>query len=55
MVDNGHGGAGVDKGTGIRGLVDRADALGGTVELTSADGRGTRLRALLPISAEAAP
>jgi signal transduction histidine kinase len=50
VADDGRGGASVEKGTGIRGLVDRVDALGGTFELTSPPGGGTTLRVRLPTS-----
>lgn len=48
VTDDGVGGASVDKGTGIRGLVDRVDVLGGTFELTSPPDAGTTLRVRLP-------
>jgi signal transduction histidine kinase len=35
-------------GTGLRGLTDRIEALGGTLTLSSPPGQGTRLRAELP-------
>jgi signal transduction histidine kinase len=47
---DGRGGASVDRGTGIRGLVDRVDVLGGTFELSSPRGAGTTLRVRLPTS-----
>ncbi len=50
IADDGRGGASADKGTGIRGLVDRVDVLGGTFELTSPPGGGTVLRVRLPAS-----
>lgn len=51
VADDGRGGAAVDKGTGIRGLIDRVDVLGGTIELVSPPGAGTTLRVELPASA----
>lgn len=48
VADDGVGGATIERGTGLRGLVDRVDVLGGTVTVTSARGCGTRLRAELP-------
>jgi signal transduction histidine kinase len=51
VTDDGVGGASVRAGTGLRGLVDRAAALGGTVELTSPDGGPTTVEAVLPWSA----
>ncbi|MDL5158319.1 sensor histidine kinase [Actinomycetospora termitidis] len=43
VADDGIGGAAVGRGAGLRGIADRAGALGGTVVLDSPDGRGTRL------------
>ncbi len=50
VADDGRGGAAVEKGTGIRGLVDRVDVLGGTFELSSPPHAGTTLRVRLPTS-----
>jgi signal transduction histidine kinase len=47
--DNGSGGASLSGGSGIRGLVDRIEALGGQVELESPAGAGTVIRAKLPL------
>ena len=47
VVDDGAGGADPE-GAGLRGLVDRVEALGGTLEVDSPTGRGTRLRARIP-------
>ncbi len=49
--DNGRGGAVL--GRGLRGIVDRVDALGGSVVLSSPSGGPTTLRAQLPKAAEA--
>lgn len=46
--DDGVGGATWHGGTGLRGLADRVDVLGGLMELTSAPGDGTRIRVELP-------
>jgi signal transduction histidine kinase len=46
--DDGAGGADLGAGSGLRGLADRVGALGGTLEVDSPPGRGTRLRASLP-------
>lgn len=46
--DDGVGGADPDAGSGLRGLADRVEALGGRLEITSLAGRGTRVRAELP-------
>jgi signal transduction histidine kinase len=46
--DNGAGGADPDRGTGLRGLADRVEALGGKIELRSPPGEGTVLTASIP-------
>jgi len=48
VEDDGVGGADLEHGTGLRGLVDRLSALDGTLELETPPGGGTRLRALIP-------
>jgi signal transduction histidine kinase len=48
--DNGSGGANLAAGSGIRGLADRVEALGGRLELESSVGAGTVVRAALPLS-----
>ena len=47
--DNGSGGANMDSGSGIRGLADRVEALGGQFELQSSALVGTVVRAELPL------
>jgi signal transduction histidine kinase len=47
--DNGGGGANLADGSGIRGLADRVEALGGRLELHSPIGTGTVVRAELPL------
>jgi signal transduction histidine kinase len=49
ISDNGAGGASLDGGSGIRGLADRVEALGGRFELESPVGAGTVVRAELPL------
>ncbi|MDT7748772.1 MAG: hypothetical protein QOD96_2434, partial [Pseudonocardiales bacterium] len=49
--DDGRGGAEADRGTGLLGLKDRAEALGGRILLDSPPGSGTTLRLELPLSA----
>jgi signal transduction histidine kinase len=49
IADDGPGGADAAAGTGLRGLADRIDALGGRFEVDSPPGAGTRLRARLPL------
>jgi signal transduction histidine kinase len=48
VADDGIGGADPRRGSGLRGLVDRVDAVGGLLEISSAPGEGTRLCARLP-------
>jgi signal transduction histidine kinase len=50
--DNGIGGADSDKGSGLIGLIDRVEALGGHMHVASQPGRGTSLHATMPISAD---
>jgi len=49
IADDGHGGADVTKGSGVRGLVDRVEALGGELRIESPPGGGTRIVARLPL------
>ena len=51
--DNGCGGANFDDGTGLVGLKDRAEALGGRLWLDSPPGAGTTLEISLPLDASA--
>ncbi|WP_234426842.1 sensor histidine kinase [Streptomyces niger] len=51
VTDDGAGGASMAAGTGLRGLEDRAAALGGRLELSSPPGGPTTVRAALPWSA----
>ena len=51
IVDDGVGGAVERSGSGLEGLRDRAEASGGTMELVSPPGGGTRIRAEIPASA----
>ena len=48
VADDGLGGADPSGGSGLRGLSDRIEALGGTLVLESPPGLGTRLRAEIP-------
>jgi hypothetical protein len=52
--DDGIGGADPSRGTGITGLKDRAEALGGTIAVRSPPGHGTTLRVRLPAGPGAA-
>jgi signal transduction histidine kinase len=47
--DDGSGGADPALGSGLVGLTDRVDALGGTIDMASPVGHGTTLRVTLPI------
>jgi len=52
IEDDGLGGADPARGTGLRGLADRVEALGGSLRIESPAGGGTRLAAELPVSRE---
>ena len=49
--DDGAGGADLARGTGLAGLKDRVEALGGRILLDSPPGAGTSLRADFPLTA----
>jgi signal transduction histidine kinase len=49
VVDDGVGGADPAQGSGLRGLADRVEALGGRLSLRSPKGGGTRLDATIPV------
>ena len=51
--DDGLGGADPARGTGLRGLADRVEALGGALHVDSPAGGGTRLAAEIPLGGEA--
>ena len=48
VSDDGRGGASLERGSGLRGLVDRLGAVGGRLELESPPSGGTTLRAVVP-------
>jgi signal transduction histidine kinase len=48
VVDDGIGGADTERGSGLRGLADRVEALEGSLRIWSPLGGGTRLRAEIP-------
>lgn len=52
--DDGDGGADPGRGSGLIGLTDRVEALGGTIEVVSPLGEGTSLLVTLPVEAQAA-
>jgi signal transduction histidine kinase len=47
--DDGVGGADPARGTGLRGLADRLAALDGSLSVESPNGRGTSVRAEIPL------
>jgi signal transduction histidine kinase len=48
VVDDGVGGANTEGGSGLRGLADRVEALGGRLRVWSPSGSGTRVRGEIP-------
>lgn len=50
--DDGAGGADASGGSGLMGLKDRVEALGGTIQVASPPGRGTRLDVAIPLDTE---
>ena len=48
VEDDGVGGAAVAAGSGLEGLADRVEAIGGTFAVTSSPGGGTRIEARIP-------
>ena len=48
IVDDGIGGADTELGSGLRGLADRVEALGGRLRVWTPRGRGTRVQAEIP-------
>ena len=55
VADDGVGGANPAAGSGLRGLQDRAEALGGHLAITSSPGHGTRLTADIPVGPRPSP
>jgi signal transduction histidine kinase len=53
VCDDGVGGARFGSGSGLTGLKDRVESLGGKIHVASPVGRGTSLRVELPIAADA--
>lgn len=52
IADDGVGGADPARGSGLRGLADRVEALGGRLVVRSPAGGGTRLQATIPLGAQ---
>src|SRR5581483_9421257 len=50
VVDDGVGGADPTRGSGLRGLADRVEALEGELQVRSDAGEGTTVRAVIPLS-----
>jgi signal transduction histidine kinase len=50
VADDGVGGADVTRGSGLLGLKDRVEAIGGTIGIESREGAGTSLTAVLPLA-----
>jgi signal transduction histidine kinase len=48
IVDDGVGGADTERGSGLRGLADRIETLGGRLRVCTPAGGGTRVRAEIP-------
>jgi signal transduction histidine kinase len=48
VVDDGVGGADTERGSGLRGLADRVEALGGRLRVWTPHGGGTRVKAEIP-------
>lgn len=55
IADNGIGGADPARGSGLRGLTDRVEALDGQLTIDSRHGHGTRLLAQLPLPTPGEP
>jgi signal transduction histidine kinase len=53
VADDGVGGADLGGGSGLRGLADRVETLGGTLRVDSVPGQGTRLAAEIPLGGQA--
>ena len=51
-ADDGVGGADPSRGSGLTGLADRVEALGGTIWIASSPGEGTSLRIELPLDSQ---
>ena len=55
VTDDGIGGADPARGSGLKGLEDRVEALDGTLEVESPPGAGTRIRARIPTARRVIP
>jgi signal transduction histidine kinase len=52
VADDGVGGADPTRGSGLRGLADRVEALGGALRVDSRPGGGTHLHASIPVDGD---
>jgi len=55
IADDGCGGASAAGGSGLRGLTDRLEAIGGSLAVESPVGQGTVVRACVPLGSRAGP
>ena len=53
--DDGVGGADAARGSGLVGLADRVEALGGSIRVSSRPGEGTQITAELPVELKPSP
>jgi signal transduction histidine kinase len=53
IADDGVGGADPARGSGLQGLADRVETFGGTLQVESLRGRGTRIAAEIPLGGQA--
>jgi signal transduction histidine kinase len=53
--DDGVGGADVERGSGLVGLTDRVEALGGSIRISSRPGKGTLIAVDLPVEPKLSP
>jgi signal transduction histidine kinase len=53
--DDGRGGADLNRGSGLVGLTDRVEALGGRISVRSPPGAGTIVQIALPLTAPGGP
>jgi signal transduction histidine kinase len=51
VADDGVGGATMGDGSGLTGLAQPIEALGGSFQIDSAPGEGTKVRATIPVAA----
>jgi signal transduction histidine kinase len=52
IADDGRGGADAARGSGLRGLADRLEAIGGSLDVVSPSGGGTVVRARVPLESQ---